>query len=156
MEPTRVLLIEDDIEQAGLISKILAKTGDDFEINWVPLLSLGLDRLEKGGIDLVILDLGLPDSEGLETFIQTHKKVPEVPIVVLTGLADERLGLAAIRLGAQDYLIKGSIDFMVTGPDNPLCHGAPAVPGNPAGRAPEAVRGVGHPAGGGLSEDPGL
>ena len=112
MRPTRVLLVEDDLEQASLISKILDKTSNDFEINWEPRLSEGLERLEQGGTDLIILDLGLPDSQGLDTFIRIYKKVPEVPIVVLTGLADEKLGLAAIRLGAQDYLIKGSIDLI--------------------------------------------
>ena len=113
IRPTRILLVEDDIEQAGLIAKIMAKTGNGFEINWVPQLSQGLERLEQGGIDLVILDLGLPDSQGLETFIQVNKKVPNLPVVVLTGLADENLGLAAVRQGAQDYLVKGSVDYNV-------------------------------------------
>ena len=74
IRPTRILLVEDDIEQAGLIAKIMAKTGNGFEISWVPQLSQGLERLEQGGVDLVILDLGLPDSQGLETFIQVNKK----------------------------------------------------------------------------------
>ena len=111
IRPTRILLVEDDIEQAGLIAKVMAKTGSGFEINWVPQLSQGLERLEQGGVDLVILDLGLPDSQGLETFIQVNKKVPNLPVVVLTGLADENLGLAAVRQGAQDYLVKGSVDY---------------------------------------------
>jgi PAS domain S-box-containing protein len=111
--PTRILLVEDDIEQAGLIARIMAKTGNGFEINWVPQLSQGLQRLEQGDIDLVILDLGLPDSEGLETFIQVNKKAPDLPVVVLTGLADENIGLAAVRRGAQDYLIKGSVDYKI-------------------------------------------
>jgi signal transduction histidine kinase/DNA-binding response OmpR family regulator len=113
IRPTRILLVEDDIEQAGLIAKIMAKTGNGFEINWVPQLSQGLERLEQGGVDLVILDLGLPDSQGLETFMQVNKKVPNLPVVVLTGLADENLGLAAVRQGAQDYLVKGSVDYKV-------------------------------------------
>ena len=113
IRPTRILLVEDDIEQAGLIAKIMAKTGNGFEISWVPQLSQGLERLEQGGVDLVILDLGLPDSQGLETFTQVNKKVPNLPVVVLTGLADESLGLAAVRQGAQDYLVKGSVDYKV-------------------------------------------
>ncbi len=113
IRPTRILLVEDDIEQAGLIAKIMAKTGNGFEINWVPQLSQGLERLEQGGVDLVILDLGLPDSQGLETFIRVNKKAPNLPVVVLTGLADENLGLAAVRQGAQDYLVKGSVDYKV-------------------------------------------
>ena len=107
IKPTRILLVEDDIEQAALIAKIMAKTGNGFEISWVPQLSQGLERLEQGGVDLVVLDLGLPDSQGLNTFIQLYDKVPQVPVVVLTGLADENLGLAAVRHGAQEYLVKG-------------------------------------------------
>jgi DNA-binding response OmpR family regulator len=88
-EPKQVLLIEDDLIQANLISKILSKTDNNFEINSVPVLSMGLERLEEGTIDLIILDPGLPDSQGLDTFFKIYKKIPELPIVVLTGLADE-------------------------------------------------------------------
>lgn len=108
--PTRILLVEDDSEQAGLIRKMLAKTENGFTVDWVSQLSQGLVLLDQGGIDAVILDLSLPDSEGLNTFISAHKHQPRVPYVVLTGLADEKLGLAAVRQGAQDYLIKGQVD----------------------------------------------
>jgi PAS domain S-box-containing protein len=69
-----------------------------------------VERLAKGGIDAVLLDLGLPDSQGISTFVKLHHQFPRTPIVVLTGLTDEELGLQAVREGAQDYLIKGKVD----------------------------------------------
>ena len=63
----------------------------------------------QSAIDVVLLDLSLPDSEGLETLAKTHTSAPEVPIIVLTGLGDEALGFEAVRRGAQDYLIKGEV-----------------------------------------------
>jgi PAS domain-containing protein len=71
---------------------------------------MGLERLVEGGIDVVLLDLGLPDSRGLETLNRAHTQAPEVPIVVLTGLADETVGVKAVQEGAQDYLVKGQVD----------------------------------------------
>lgn len=109
--PIRVLLVEDDAVQAGLIQKMLAATGSNsFELEWVPCLAAGLARLGGGGIEAVLLDLILPDSWGLETFQRAYERKPGVAFVVLTGLADENLGLAAVRQGAQDYLIKGMVD----------------------------------------------
>ena len=81
-----------------------------FEIDWVTRLSEGLERLTEGGIDLVLLDLGLPDSRGLETFVKAYAQAPQVPLVVLTGLTDETMALAAVREGAQDFLVKGQTD----------------------------------------------
>ena len=84
--------------------------GQGFAIEWVSRLADGLERLGRGGIDLVLLDLGLPDSQGLDTFIKAHAQAPQVPFVVLTGLADETLALTAVRQGAQDYLFKEATD----------------------------------------------
>jgi len=109
--PTRILLVEDNPGDARLIREMLAEAGyGDFEIEAVPRLAPGLARLARGGIDAVLLDLGLPDSQGLETFIKTQAQEPHLPVVVLTGLADEALGLKAVRLGAQDYLVKDKVD----------------------------------------------
>jgi signal transduction histidine kinase len=72
-----------------------------------------LERLVSGGIDLVLLDLGLPDSQGLDTLSKVHAQAPAVPTVVLTGLDDETLALQAVRQGAQDYLVKGDFDSKV-------------------------------------------
>jgi two-component system sensor histidine kinase UhpB len=109
--PMKILLIEDNPGDARLIREMLADAGrQGFAIEWVPRLSDGLERLDQGEIDLVLLDLGLPDSQGLDTFIKIHAQASQVPFVVLTGLADETLALSAMRQGAQDYLVKGATD----------------------------------------------
>lgn len=109
--PTRVLLVEDDAIQAGLIQKMLTSAGkNDFEIKWVSCLSEALARLAEGGIDVVLLDLILPDSWGLDSFVRACEHGSNAAFVVLTGLADEELGLTAVRQGAQDYLIKGVVN----------------------------------------------
>jgi len=76
-------------------------------------LSKGLVCLVRGGIDVVLLDLGLPDSQGLDTLGEVRAQAPAEPIVVLTGLDDEALALQAVRQGAQDYLVKGDLDNKV-------------------------------------------
>jgi PAS domain S-box-containing protein len=73
-------------------------------------LSDGLERLATGGVDLVLLDLSLPDSKGLDTFTACYNRNADVPIVVLTALEDENVALLALRGGAQDYLIKSEIN----------------------------------------------
>ena len=70
----------------------------------------GLERLLAGGIDAVLLDLGLPDSQGLETFVSVRDQAPELPIIVLTGFDDVAVANMAVRGGAQDYLVKGDVD----------------------------------------------
>ena len=105
--PMKILLMEDNPGDARLIREMLADAGGQgFAIEWVSRLAEGLERLGRGGIDLVLLDLDLPDSQGLDTFIKAHAQAPQVPFVVLTGLADETLALTAVRKGAQDYLFK--------------------------------------------------
>lgn len=109
--PTKILLIEDNPGDARLIREMLADAGGQgFAIEWLSRLADGLERLDQGKIDLVLLDLGLPDSQGLDTFIKAHAQAPQVPFVVLTGLADETLALSAVGQGAQDYLVKGATD----------------------------------------------
>src|SRR4029077_13372213 len=75
-------------------------------------LSIGLERLAEAPFDAVLLDLSLPDSQGLDTLVRLHGAEKDVPIVVLTGIEDEALGVKLVQAGAQDYLVKGS----VTGP----------------------------------------
>jgi signal transduction histidine kinase/DNA-binding response OmpR family regulator len=107
----RILLVEDNPGDARLIREML--TGPEAQgisIEWVPRLSQGLEQLGKGEIDLVLLDLGLPDSRGLDTFLKAYTHAPEIPFVLLTGLDDETLALTAVGKGAQDYLIKGETD----------------------------------------------
>jgi hypothetical protein len=74
------------------------------------MLSEGLEYLGSGGVDVVLLDLGLSDSQGLNTFEKMHSAANQVPIVILTGFKDDKLSLEAVRRGAQDYLIKGKLD----------------------------------------------
>ncbi|MBI4796533.1 MAG: PAS domain S-box protein [Deltaproteobacteria bacterium] len=107
---TRILLVEDNPGDARLIREMLAETRDrDFEIDWVTSLSQAITSLAGGGIDLVILDLGLPDSQGLDTFTRAYKHGSHVPFLVLTGHTDENLGITAVRQGAQDHLFKGEV-----------------------------------------------
>ncbi len=89
---------------------LAAAGGDWFQIDFAETLAAGMDRLERGGVDVVLLDLGLPDSYGLETFDRLHEAAPAVPIVVLSDLDDEAAAMLAARRGAQDYLVKGRVD----------------------------------------------
>ncbi len=109
--PGRVLLIEDNRAQARLIREQLSdvKTGS-FEMDLADRLSEGLSQLENGDFAGVLLDLSLPDSQGLDTLDAVRAKAPDVAVVVLTGLNDEALGAEAVRKGAQDYLVKGAAD----------------------------------------------
>ena len=86
-----------------------AKSGR-FDLTDVGTLSAGLEFLGEKRVDVVLLDLSLPDSQGLDTFVRAHAQVPGVPIVVLTGLADETVAALSLREGAQDYLVKGQVD----------------------------------------------
>lgn len=110
VEPIHVLLIEDDFASAEIVKGLVGEESATFTLEWLSHLQAGLDRLTGGGIDLVLLDFGLPDSEGLETFQRTHEHSPGVAIIPLTATGDEALALRAIQLGAQDYLFKGSIN----------------------------------------------
>lgn len=110
-KPTRILLIEDNPGDARLIELMLNDArGFPFEIEFADRLTEGLETLETKEFDVVILDLTLPDSSGLETFTQLHDHALQIPIIVLTGFADEELAVSAVREGAQDYLVKGELD----------------------------------------------
>ncbi|MBA7631359.1 Adaptive-response sensory-kinase SasA [subsurface metagenome] len=111
---TKILLIEDNPGDVRLIQEMLTQAiQDGYQLECADRLSKGLKRLGIGGIDLVLLDLGLPDSQGLRTFDKVHAQAPAVPIVLLTGLDDKMLALQAVRQGAQDYLVKGNVDSTV-------------------------------------------
>ena len=100
----KLLLIEDDPGDADLLEEILFETDESaFVLEWVQRLAKGLARLEQGGIDLVLLDLSLPDSDGFETFRRVNRHSPELPIVVLSGLSDERVAIKAVQEGAQSH-----------------------------------------------------
>lgn len=107
----RVLLVEDNPTDVLLLREALAEVRlADFELSYVSQLADARDYLNQTAVDVILLDLGLPDSQGLETLLKLRQQTARTPIVVLTGLADEELGLKALQAGAQDYLVKGQVD----------------------------------------------
>lgn len=107
---TRVLLVEDDEDDQRLVHEYLRAAGTrEFSVERVESLATALDQLAKGGIEAVLLDLFLPDSEGFETFIQVHAQFPNAPVVILTGVGNQELAVRAMSAGAQDYLYKNSL-----------------------------------------------
>jgi diguanylate cyclase (GGDEF)-like protein/PAS domain S-box-containing protein len=107
----RVLLIEDSDSDARLIRQVLSfESPRGFEIEHVGCMSDGIARLARRDVDVVLLDLTLPDSTGLETFSATAAAAGPVPILVFTGLDDDETARQAVSAGAQDYLAKGSVD----------------------------------------------
>ncbi len=109
-EPITILLIEDNPGDARIIKEMLIAGAARLRLEWVDRLSKGQERLAQGRVDLVLLDLSLPDSRGIETFTQLGAQVDQVPIVVLSGIDDEVVAIEAVREGAQDYLVKGQVD----------------------------------------------
>jgi diguanylate cyclase (GGDEF)-like protein/PAS domain S-box-containing protein len=109
--PTRILLIGNDPAAANEIRAALAVAGSgSFEVEWVRRLSEGLKRLNKKGIAAVLLELSLPDSEGIETFVKLFAAAPDVPILILGGNVNEDLAKEAVGRGAQDYLLPDHLD----------------------------------------------
>lgn len=105
-----VLLVEDSRSDAHLIRALLRKSKlQPFDLECAGDLASALRRLKAGEFDAVLLDLSLPDSEGIETFTKAHAEAHEVPIVILTGLDDEETAVQAVGAGAQDYLVKGQV-----------------------------------------------
>jgi PAS domain S-box-containing protein len=110
-QPIRVLMVEDNPGDARLIFEMLRDvSADDFALERVDRLEPALARLGQTGVDVVLLDLELPDSVGLETLERARRGTTTEPIVVISGLDDEQLALDAVRAGAQDYLVKGRIE----------------------------------------------
>jgi len=104
----RVLLVEDNPADARLLAESLRESGPDaFRVTHVARLSAAVEAIGRSPADVILLDLSLPDSSGLGTVERMRVAAPNVPIVVLTGLQDEALGLQAVRMGVQDYLVKG-------------------------------------------------
>ena len=108
----KVLLVEDNPADALLLQESLS--GDlltDFQVTVAERLRQGLEELGARPYDVVLLDLGLPDSQGLGTFEAAHAEFPDIPMIVLSGASDEWLALQAVKSGAQDYLVKGEADW---------------------------------------------
>ncbi len=113
--PLQILVLEDNPGDGRLVWEMLrwSERAEEFPaFDWQQCESLntGLKKLRKGGFDLVILDLKLVDSEGIDTFLKIRSQAPEVPVVILTASQEQELGLKAVRAGAQDYVIKGQAD----------------------------------------------
>ena len=110
--PIAVLMIEDTVGVSKLITSELKDCeAFRFEVEQTQTLQAGLERLAKSGIDVVVLDLGLPDSTGYSTFEKVTQQFPGLPIVIISGLSDEKIALEAVKNGAQDYLLKGKMDL---------------------------------------------
>jgi len=109
---TKILLIENDPGTADSIRSALTATAEGlFDVEWVRQLSEGLDRLSKKGIAAVLLELALPDSQGIETFDKLFTAHPDVPILILGGNVPEGLAKLAVGRGAQDYLLPDHLDY---------------------------------------------
>jgi len=110
-EPIKVLLVEDNLVDARLLYEGLQETlPEEFQVTHARRLSEALEYLWEDTCNVVLLDLGLPDSHGLDTLVLARAQAPGVPIIVLTGFEDESLGDQALKEGAQDYLVKGKVD----------------------------------------------
>ena len=109
-QPLRVLLVEDNLADARLVKEMLREAGEPIALTHAERLRQAIGYLKQQGFSAILLDLGLPDSEGLVTFTRARAEAPDAPIVVLTGLHDEDLAVKALRQGAQDYLVKGQVD----------------------------------------------
>jgi signal transduction histidine kinase len=107
---TRALLVEDNPGDAFLVQEQLSRPGHRFDVESAEDLSAALRSVAIRQPDVVLLDLDLPDSQGTDTVRKVIHKVPHVPVLVLTGQDDEEMGVRAVQEGAQDYLIKGSLD----------------------------------------------
>lgn len=106
-----VLMIEDNSGDARITKEILAEVDKPIlQLYWKKNLKEGLGFCSENNIDIILLDLSLPDSQGIESLITLHQIVPTIPVILLTGLDDETLGIKALQEGAQDYLIKGNFD----------------------------------------------
>ena len=111
--PIHALLIEDDADDSFLLMGMMAQSewpSFRFTLECAETLAAGLEILAKGEAEVVLLDLMLPDSQGLGTVRSVRARFPDVPVVVLTGMRDEALGLEAVLHGAQDYQVKGAIE----------------------------------------------
>lgn len=104
-----VLLVEDNPGDARLVREMLAESGVPFQLTLAENLADGIRQARGNNIHVVLLDLSLPDSLGLNTVVSMHTQAPRVPIVVLTGTEDEALGIQLVHAGAQDYLVKRQI-----------------------------------------------
>ncbi|MGL5192219.1 MAG: ATP-binding protein [Chroococcales cyanobacterium] len=110
-ELINILLVEDNLGDAELFQDILdmSQESQTWNVTHVMRLAEALVEINRNPVQVILLDLSLPDSQGLQTLVTLREQAPTLPIVVLTGLNDEQLGITAVRQGAQDYLVKGLV-----------------------------------------------
>jgi PAS domain S-box-containing protein len=107
----KILLVEDSESDAALLQEeLLQSNSGDYQVRAAGSLQQAVDHFKDNQVDATLLDLNLPDSSGLETVRAIMSRQPDAPIVVLTGFDDEKTGIEAVRMGAQDYLVKGKSD----------------------------------------------
>jgi signal transduction histidine kinase len=107
----QVLVVEDNAGDVRLLREMFkGEKPGSFELTHLLRMSEAETHLAKGGVDITLLDMGLPDGHGLETVRRAHAAAPNVPLIILTGLDDEALAAEAMTQGAQDYMIKGQIE----------------------------------------------
>jgi two-component sensor histidine kinase len=110
-EKIEILLFEDNPGDAYLIEEMLEEFTDfSYELKNVETLNEGLSLLKERSFDVILSDLGLPDSDGIDTFLDIYAINSRIPIIILTGFNDEKIGIDALKKGAQDYLVKGQVD----------------------------------------------
>jgi serine phosphatase RsbU (regulator of sigma subunit) len=114
-ETFRVLLVEDDDGDAFLVEELLVEADEHFDMLRARSIAEAISTLGSGGVNCILLDLGLPDATGLEGVKAIVEHDPSLPIIVLTGHGDNGVGLAAVAGGAQDYLIKGHVGGSLLG-----------------------------------------
>jgi serine phosphatase RsbU (regulator of sigma subunit) len=105
-----VLLVEDDRADALLVEELFVDAAVDVDFSWMPSISDAERALARRRPDCVLLDLNLPDANGIDALERIGKSAPGIPIVVLTGRNDEHFGVSAVASGAQDYLVKGRVE----------------------------------------------
>jgi CheY-like chemotaxis protein len=110
-ENIKILLIEDNLGDAYMIEEQLEEFANfSYELNNVGTLNEALSVLKEQLFNVILLDLGLPDSDGINTFLSIRNQNSLIPIIILTGLKDETIGTYAIKEGAHDYLVKGQTE----------------------------------------------
>jgi PAS domain S-box-containing protein len=114
-ETVKLLVVEDNPGDARLIREMLSEALPEFDMMTVERLGDALNALRERTFDILLLDLNLPDSQGIETLNKVFARIPETPIIVLTGIDDETIGFRAISEGGQDYLVKGHFDSPLLG-----------------------------------------
>lgn len=109
-QPIRILLVEDNPDEEVIVRRLLSEEKSAFDLTTVARIRDCLRLIDDKLVDLVLLDLSLPDSNGLEGLHQLRARAPEIPIIILTGRSDIETAEQAVRRGAQDYLVKGQLE----------------------------------------------